>query len=103
MSVLLSAQKRALFQSVGLFEGTDPEKSHAASTFVSYGGRYRIDGNKIIHHVEISLFPNWVGTQQIRFFEMSGETLILSTPPFIHAGEEQIAYLSWLRVHSTKK
>ena len=63
-----------------------PDRRHARragaafATFVAYGGRYRIDGDTVIHTVETSLFPNWVGTVQRRRWTLSDDdgTLTLS-------------------------
>ena len=38
-------------------------------------------GWKVIHHVELSLFPNWCGTDQERFIELDGERLTITTAP----------------------
>ena len=42
--------------------GTDDERARAFATFIAYGGRYEVTGDTVTHHVETSLFPNWVGT-----------------------------------------
>ena len=41
--------------------GTAQEKSAAYDSLLAYGGRYRAEGDTVEHHVEVSLFPNWVG------------------------------------------
>ncbi len=46
--------------------------------FVAYAGRYSFRGDRVIHHVELSLFPNWVGTDQQRWVELAGDRLTLS-------------------------
>lgn len=97
MSVSLMASQRTLFKGTGLFEGTDPERAAAAQSYVSYAGRYEILADRVIHHVDFSLFPNWVGTRQERFYQREGETLTLSTPPFTAGGLEQTAVLIWKR------
>jgi hypothetical protein len=48
-----------------------------------------------IHHVQASLFPNWVGVSQERFFEFNGERLVFSTPPLQVAGKQQTSHLIW--------
>jgi hypothetical protein len=40
--------------------------------FVAYGGRYSFSGDRVIHHVEMSLFPNWVGSDQERTVSLTG-------------------------------
>ena len=74
------------------------EKAIAAATFVSYCGRYEIKGDKVIHHVEISLDPNMTGEPVERFMQLSGRRLTLSMPPFPIFGETHTGRLVWERV-----
>ena len=41
--------------------------------------------NTVVHQVEMSLFPNWIGTDLIRVFKFQegGNQLLLSTIPFV--------------------
>jgi hypothetical protein len=73
------------------------EKAHAAETYLSYCGRYQFLGNSIVHHVQLSLFPNWVGVDQERLVELRGKTLTLTTPPILLEGTRQTARLVWER------
>jgi Lipocalin-like domain len=52
----------------------------------------------VVHHVELSLFPNWVGTDQQRLVELAGDRLILSARPLLLAGQLQVPRLVWERV-----
>jgi hypothetical protein len=54
----------------------------------------------VIHHVELSLFPNWVGGDQERWVELAGDRLILSASPLLLAGKLQVPRLVWSRVDS---
>jgi hypothetical protein len=45
----------------------------------AYAGTYSVKGRVITHHVEISWNRTWNGTDQIRYFELNGTTLILTT------------------------
>lgn len=49
----------------------------AAKSYGTYTGSYEIQDNKVIHHVKVSLIPDWVGTDLERIFEFSGDRLIL--------------------------
>jgi hypothetical protein len=49
---------------------------------MAYCGRYEVHGDHVVHHIEQSLFPNWVGTSQKRFIELEGDRLTLTTDPF---------------------
>jgi hypothetical protein len=86
---------RLQFSSGDVLGGTTQEKVAAAEGYISYVGRYDIQGNKIVVHVEVSFFPNWVGKDQERFFEVRGNTLELSTAPLLVRGKQQTAHLVW--------
>jgi hypothetical protein len=66
----------------------------ASANYVSYCGKYEIQAETVIHHVEISLIPDWIGTQQVRQFQFIGDRLVLVTPPI--GGNPQT--LTWERV-----
>jgi hypothetical protein len=66
--------------------------------FVSYAGRYSFLGDRVIHHVELSLFPNWVGSDQQRSVELTGDRLVLSASPLLLAGKHEVPRLVWERV-----
>lgn len=83
-----------------LVGGPDEERRRAAETFVAYAGRYAFDGTDVTHAVQSSLYPNWVGTRQVRHVRLSedGSTLELSTDPFELGGRRAIQRLTWVRV-----
>jgi Lipocalin-like domain len=66
--------------------------------FVAYAGRYTFHGDRVINHVEPSLFPNWVGSDQERWVEPAGDRLTLSASPLLLAGKQQVPRLVWERV-----
>jgi hypothetical protein len=67
--------------------------------FVAYAGRSRLLGDRVIHDVELSLFPNWVGRDQERSVELAGDRLTLSAGPLLLAGKPQVPCLVWERVN----
>jgi hypothetical protein len=73
------------------------ERAEAFATFTAYAGRYTFDGDRLTHHVEVSLFQNWVGTDQIRFAKLQGRRLTLTTPPMAIGGEQLLVELTWER------
>jgi hypothetical protein len=66
--------------------------------FVAYAGYYSFHGDRVVHHVELSLFPNWVGSDQERWVELAKDLLILSASPLLLAGKQQVPRLVWERV-----
>jgi hypothetical protein len=79
--------------------GSPAECQRAMSTCHSYSGRYRVDGDSVLHKVEVAILPNMVGTEQRRFYQFSedGAVVTLSTPPMIRKGASGKATLTWRR------
>jgi lipocalin-like protein len=100
-SVTISRRSREGFAAGDLLSGTSEEKARAVEGFVAYAGRYSFHGDRVIHHVELSLFPNWVGSDQERWVELAGNRLILSASPLLLAGKLQVPRLVWERVDSS--
>ncbi|MBD2097360.1 lipocalin-like domain-containing protein [Trichocoleus sp. FACHB-591] len=98
MSVAIMKSDRLRFQAGDIAGATPEEKIAAADSFISYCGSYKLEDHKVVHHVNVSFFPNWVGTNQVRFVELAGDRLTLSTPPMVVYGIEQVGYLIWERV-----
>ena len=57
----------------------DDERLALYGTMFAYAGTYSIDGDKVVHHVDISWNEVWTGTDQVRHFEVKGNTLTLTT------------------------
>lgn len=85
---------RKLFAGPDPYGGTAEECQSAMSTGHSYCGRWRIEGDAIIHDVELSVFPNWVGSRQVRFFRFDGDRMILETAPTKRRGSTGHAELT---------
>ena len=98
MFVAIMRPNRVKFFAGDLLRGTTEEKARATDTYVSYCGKYEFQGETVIHHVELSLFPNWVGIDQERLVELTGNRLTLSTRPILLGGVQQTAHLIWERV-----
>lgn len=79
--------------------GPDDERLRAAETFVAYGGIWALTGQDVAHEVTMSLYPNWVGTRQVRHVRVldQGARLELSTDPFQLGGRRAIQRLVWRR------
>lgn len=90
MSVLLMNSDRPNFASGDMMKGTTEELKAAFEGFDAYCGTYKIEnGNSsVIHHLHGAKFPNWVGTDQIRFFKISNDTLQITAPPILAYGVE---------------
>jgi hypothetical protein len=98
MFVAIMTTNRPPFASGDILGGSLEEKAAAAETLISYCGTYKIQRGRVIHHIEVSSFPNWVGVDQERIFEFKENRLVLSTPPLLVGGKQQTAHLVWERV-----
>jgi len=97
MSVQITAADRKLLGSADPLGGSELQRAAAYSTCLAYCGRYEVCGETVVHTVDVSLFPDWAGAEQVRLFELAGDQLTLRTPP-IDAGEATVtAELRWVR------
>ena len=74
------------------------ERAEAFATFFAYAGRYSVNGDKIVHHVEISSVQNWVSTDMVRHVTFDGNRITLRTPALSVGGTTQTTDLVWERV-----
>jgi lipocalin-like protein len=63
---------------------TDEERAQALRTMISYTGRYRVEGGKVITKVEAAWNEAWVGGEQVRFIRFEGDRLFIESPPMPH-------------------
>ena len=90
MSALLMDPDRPGFASGDMMKGTLDELKEAFEGFDAYCGTYTIDdqNSSVTHNVQGAKFPNWVGTDQVRFFKISNDTLNITAPPILAHGIE---------------
>ena len=100
MSVSVMQARRTHFDSSDALAAPAEEKLAAFDTYSSYSGRYEVRGQKVIHHIEISSFPNWTGKEQERSFAFSGDRLTLTAPPMQIGGVDQTLVAIWQRLPS---
>jgi hypothetical protein len=95
MSAVFMSTGRKAFAAGDILGGTPEEKSAAIGTCIAYCGRYSVEGDRVRHHVEVSLFPNWIGTTLERIVSLDGDTLRISTVPTFMKGRMQTGHLVW--------
>lgn len=100
MVTLIGRAGRPWFAADDLAGGTPEEMAGAVASFIAYGGTYTVDGSVVTHHVQMSLFPNWVGSRQARTmtFEAGSDTLTLTSAPIPVGGARRSQRLCWERV-----
>ena len=100
MLAVMGPGDRPRFASSDVTGGTVDEQARAFRTFIAYGGGFEVAGSEVVHTVELSLFPNWIGTTQRRSWQLDepGRTLTLTSPPLALGGVTRIQRLTWERV-----
>ncbi len=91
---------RPAFASNDPARGTDAEVRAAFEGHLSYFGTYTIDQAKqtVIHHIRGASYPNWIGKDQIRYYKIDGNRLLLSTPPLVLNHQSFEYVLIWERI-----
>ena len=98
MTALITHDGRARLSGSDRQDATDAESASAYRSSIGYAGRYVREGDWIVHHVDISSYPNWVGTRLCREVRLAGDTVELRTAPQPQAGVETVLKLVWQRV-----
>ena len=64
----------------------------AFDNYIGYWGRYEVLSGEdvVIHHVDGASHPDWIGSDQKRFFKLSGNRIMITTPPQMIRGVESV-------------
>ncbi|PHU99722.1 hypothetical protein CSQ88_20925 [Iodobacter sp. BJB302] len=117
MSVQIMDSERPLFASDNLHEKTAAELSLAAASYFAYSGLYEVEtepaandlaeqsfSGLITHHMQTSLFPNWVGCSLLRRLHLQGDRLELSTcQASSFRGKQMTTHLVWRKCSAVKQ
>ena len=77
VSAVLGGSSRPLVSAGDPQSGTDDDYEKMARHFIAYAGPFTVDvGNgTVTHRVDVSLFPNWQGHDQVRRVTIEGGRL----------------------------
>jgi hypothetical protein len=98
MAVLLTAANREAVNT----EAGGSEAGHAAlyQSMLAYAGQRTVEDGQFITKVDVASNPAWVGTEQVRFYKLTGDRLSLwtatSQPPMLD-GKAVTGYMEWTR------
>ncbi len=71
-----------------------------AEEITCYAAKWHVEGERVVHDVDIAARAPWTGTKQVRGYEFRGNRLILSPPvsaDFVH-GSVTRRSLEWEKV-----
>ena len=66
-------------------------------SYLSYAGSYSIEGDVATHHVEIACIPEMIGTKQLRYFKVEGDTLTINSETPLPNGSKASHTLIWVK------
>jgi len=103
MSAMLMRRDRPGTGTTTLSNASAADRARLAAGYVAYAGSYRIEGPDVVHDVELSLLPNWIGSEQRRTVawlptDDGGSDLELSYSSDTPAGRTAVDRLRWRRV-----
>jgi hypothetical protein len=78
----------------------DEERVKLHQTMYAYAGTYTLEGDKVVHHVDISWNQAWTGTDLVRYYKLDGNILTIATAPnkSLIDGREGRGVLVWEKV-----
>lgn len=81
MAAVLGGTHRPELHSPAGTGASEAQRSESLRNFLAYAGRYEIRGDRVFHHVEVSVFTDLVGVTLERQFKIAGDTLTIRTLP----------------------
>ena len=63
---------------------TPAEAEALYRSMIAYAGSYKVEGNKVTYDLDITWNESWKGTKQVRFWEVSGDRLTVTTPEIVN-------------------
>jgi hypothetical protein len=100
MSANLMVPRRPAFSGGGAASATPAELAAAAAGYFAYAGRFEVDESAalVLHHIDVCLIPNMVGSTQRRYITLEGSRLTLRGDP-MPAGDRVVTpFIIWDRV-----
>ena len=84
MSAQLSVGSPARLANDDPAQASVEEAAQAWRTYLGYWGTFKVFADKgvVVHRVEGSSFPNWIGTEQVRHFRFDGSSLLILSAQF---------------------
>jgi Lipocalin-like domain len=81
---------------------TDEERIKLHKGMLAYGGAYKLSSGKVVHHIDIEWDGRRLGTEQVRFYAIEGDTLVIKTESNKSPvdGREGVGVLTFERVRS---
>jgi len=63
---------------------TSAEAEALYRSMIGYAGTYKVEGNKVTYDLDVSWNEAWTGSKQVRFWEVNGDRLTITTPEIVN-------------------
>ena len=73
------------------------QRAEAYKSSIAYAGQFTLEAGWVLHAVDISTYPNWVGTVLRRALTFEQDAAVLTTAPQMQDGVETVIKLVWQR------
>jgi len=69
-------------------------------SMIGYAGSYKVEGNKVTYDLDVSWNQSWTGSKQVRFWEVNGDRLTITTPEIVNplTGKPSVFRLTFQKV-----
>ena len=81
MAAVLAGTHRPVLTSPSGSAASEEQRTQALRNCLAYAGRYEVRGDRVFHHVEVSIFTDLMGTTLERQFKFQGDKLVIRTLP----------------------
>jgi hypothetical protein len=80
VSAQMMASGRPVYANGHLHSGSAEEMAKAAKGYLAYAGQCEVDEetHTLIHHMEVSMNPTWLGQAQERYLSLEGDTITIT-------------------------
>lgn len=97
MSATMCWRARSPLSAASALQADEASKARSYQEYLTYGGRWRLEGSTIVHDVTMSLNPTLIGSRQRRDANIERGALILSASESAGAGATRVHYIRWRR------
>ena len=98
VSAQLGVRKRRTFSDFNFRDAAVDEAQEAFTTYIAYFGTYEVKNGYVIHDVQQSLFPNWIGHKVKRYYRFDEDMLYLEAKEITQTTGLEKTVLVWRRL-----
>ena len=69
-------------------------------SMIGYAGSYKVEGKMVTYDLDVSWNQSWTGTKQVRYWEVNGDRLTITTPEIVNplTGKRSVFRLTFQKV-----